>query len=137
MSNKYYFDKEIAYPFNLVYRLEYGEEKIENTDFLKELFDFNIFELDGRINGATHLLEEVKVGEPIDMSLIEEEDLHIFADIGEDYEDGAIFDENCQAITVKRLKALKTFRDSLEILRNMFYNKDIADLEKLVKENGR
>lgn len=131
MSNKYYFDKEIAYPLNLVYRLGFEEIAIEEFDFLKELFNFLLLELNGRINGATYLLEEVKIGDKINMDLIEDEDRYIFEDMDEDE---IIFSEECQTIAYQRLKALQTFRDSIDILYNMFYDKNIKDLENLVKE---
>ena len=137
MSNKYYFDKEIAFPFNLVYKLGMGEAEIEKNDFLKELFNFTLWALNGRINGATYLLEEAKIGEPIDMGLIEAEDMYIFEGYEDCDFDAIIYNEECQAIAIKRLKALETFRDAIEILNNMFYKKDFEDLEKLVQANGR
>ena len=131
---KYYFNKEIAYPFNLVYRVGYEAEKIEDYDFLKDLFDSLLLELNGRINGANYLSDNMKVGDQIDLELIEEEDISIFND---EYTEEINFNEECQLIAVKRLKALQTFRDSIEILYRMFYNADVKDLEKLVKENAR
>ena len=135
MGNKHYFNKEIAYPLIMAYRLGYDcENEIEEYDFLKELFDFLLTELNARIDGASYLLEEVKVGENIDDALFENDDKFILDDFDEEE---IKFDDNCQLIAIKRLKALQTFKEAIDILFNMFYNRNVKDLEKLVIDNQR
>ena len=65
---------------------------------------------------------------------IENEDKFILEDFDDDE---VIYDDNCQLIAIKRLKALQTFKEAIDILNNMFYNKNIKDLEKLVIDNQR
>lgn len=133
--NKYYANREIAFPFNLVYGMGMDKDSIENKDFLEELFNGVLLEIDGRMTG-NHILLENEIGYPLDMDNVEIVDKYIFdrLDIGEEE---IIFDENCKLIVEKRLEALKTFGDAIELVYKMFYNSHQKELEKLVKDFQR
>jgi len=133
--NKYYANREKAFPFLLVYRMGMEEDSIEYKDFLEELFKGLLLEIDGRITGGNILLED-GIGSPLDMDYIEDEDKVSIDKINLEA-DEIIFDERCKLIVEKRLKALRTFGDAIEIVYNMFYNSNQKELEKLVKEFQR
>ena len=132
---KYYANREKAVPFNLVYRMGMERDSIEHKDFLEELFKGLLLEIDGRMTGDHQLLEN-GIGSPLDMDCIEDEDKLTFDKINLEEEE-IIFDERCKLITEKRLKALQTFGDAIEIVYKMFYNSNQKELEDLVKEFQR
>ena len=129
---KYYADKERAFPFNLVYNVEMNKLSIEQKDFLEDLFKNLLLEIDGRITG-NYLLLEKEIGSPLDMDSLEEEDLHLF----ENCEEEIIYDEKCKLIVKKRIKALATFGEAIELLYKMFYNTNQKELENLIKDFQR
>ena len=133
--NKYYANREIAVPFNLFYRIGLEKESIENKDFLEELFRGLLLEIDGRVTGD-YLLLEKEIGSPLDMDYIEDEDKRLFDNL-EIEEDKIIFNETCKLIVEKRLEALNTFGDAIELVYKMFYNSNQKELENLVKEFQR
>lgn len=132
---KYYANREMAVPFNLVYRIGMEKDSIENNDFLEELFKGLLLEIDGRMTGDLRLLEK-EIDSPLDMDFIEEEDKSIFDRLDIEEEE-IIFNKNCRLIAKKRLEALQTFGDAIEIVYKMFYNSNQKELEKLVKDFQR
>ena len=103
--NKYYANKEMAYPFDVINRLEYEKEDIEQRNFLDDLFKSLLLEIDGRMIGA-NLLCEMSIGDVLDSSCVESEDEHIL-----DY--SLIIDGRVLLMAKKRLDALKTFYDAI------------------------
>ena len=127
-----YADKEMALPFDLVYRLGYDRHSIDRKDFLEELFKGLLFEMSSRMSGAKLLLNE-DVGSKLDKDSIGDVDF-----ISEDIDaDDIIFNKECQIIALKRFEALQTFHDAIMILYKMFYNSNLKDLENLIQKHER
>lgn len=111
--NKYYANKEMAYPFDVINRLEYEKEDIEKRNFLDDLFQSLLLEIDGRMIGA-NLLCEMAIGDVLDSSCVEDEDMYIYDIVSCEKDlDKLIVDEKVLLMAKKRLDALKTFYDAI------------------------
>lgn len=111
--NKYYSNKEMVLPFTLVNQSEYEKEDIEQRNFLNELFESLLVEIDGRMIGA-NLLCVMKIGDVLESNLVEDEDYYIYNVIQQEKDvDELIVDEDVLLIAKKRLDALKPFYDAI------------------------
>lgn len=109
--NKYYADREIIYPFRIIHRLDYEKKDIERNDFLNELFQSLLLEIDGRMTGAT-LLSEMAIGDVVESDLVEDEDWNFYQSILLEMDSNKlVVDENVLLIAKKRFDAFKTFHD--------------------------
>lgn len=112
--NKYYSNKEMVFPFMIVNQSEYEKEDVEQRDFLNELFESLLLEIDGRMTGAT-LLSEMAIGDVVESDFVEDEDYHIYNLISCEKDlDELIVDEDVLLIAKKRLRAFKTFHDAIK-----------------------
>lgn len=125
--NKYYANKEMVLPFTLIHRLEYEKEDIEQRDFLNELFQSLLLEIDGRMTGAS-LLSEMAIGDVLDSACVEDEDWNLYNSILlENDLDKLIVDEDVLLVTKKRLDAFKTFYDIIKNAYHEYAEKVVID----------
>ena len=129
--NKYYANKEIAFPFRMVYELGHEKESIEKNDYLQDLFNQILFETESRITGAELLLKK-QLDSKMDTEIFEPEDESIF--IADSDADELIFNEECQLIAQKRLEALTVFYEAINNVYELFYNNNISKLKRLANE---
>ena len=112
--NKYYANREMAYPFTVINQEDYEKESIEQRNFINELFESLLLEIDGRLSGAS-LLCEMCAGDVLDSSYVENEDFYLYEvilcekDLNE-----LIIDEDVLLIAKKRVDAFKTFYDAID-----------------------
>ena len=112
--NKYYANKEMVFPFKIVNQSEYEKVDIEQRNFLNELFESLLLEIDGRMVGAS-LLSEMAIGDELDSNCVEDEDWSIYTTIlCEKDLDKLVVDEDVLLIAKKRLDAFKTFHDAIK-----------------------
>ena len=112
--NKYYANREMVYPFCVINRLEYEKEDIEQRNFLNDLFQSLLLEIDSRMVGAS-LLSEMAIGDVLDSDFVESEDEYtIDAILCENDLDEIIIDEKVLLMAKKRLDAFKTFYDAIK-----------------------
>ena len=125
--NKYYANKEMVLPFTLIHRFEYEKEDIEQRDFLNELFQSLLLEIDGRMTGAS-LLGEMAIGDVLDSACVEDEDWNLYNSILlENDLDKLIVDEDVLLVTKKRLDAFKTFYDIIKNAYHEYAEKVVID----------
>ncbi len=120
--NKYYANREMVYPFTVINQLEYEKEDIEQRNFLNELFESLLLEINGRMVGAS-LLSEMATGDVLDSDVVEDEDYYIYDVILQQKDaDKLVIDEDVLLLAKKRLDAFNTFHDVINKAYKDFIN---------------